>query len=424
MQPHNRKTLDLSDIHRSYFVPPNFRVPDLASFSRYGRGEAMQWSEWKQKAQAVARAPGVRPRAALILVLGCVLLLVGLFHRSEDPPTSTNPTRPDALVLDLPPTPEPGLVYGPPTPQTAWDETDNPSVYMPTGSGRVASAGYGSVRTRSSGRASFHEGVDIAPVNRDRAGRALDDVFAVAKGEVAYINRVAGNSSFGKYVVLTHDDPVGEVITLYAHLASAADGLREGDSVTRGQVIGRMGHTSTLGIPRRRSHLHLETGMLLNSRFNRWYASEGLSPDHDIYHGYNLAGLDPMNLLSRLANRETTRFSFLQTIKDTPVAWRILLPASRRPDYFDRYPALWEGEDFTGDAVVLDVSESGVPLAGRNPTPEERARLGSDSHLVLDVNEEALGRNGLRHIVPRGDGWRLARNGERWRDILMYGAQR
>ncbi|MEM7395078.1 MAG: hypothetical protein AAF492_22330, partial [Verrucomicrobiota bacterium] len=102
----------------------------------------------------------------------------------------------------------PPLTIGFPTAQTNLTRRMDKTVFMPTGSGRVMSAHYGSTRTDSSGRPSFHEGVDIGPMARDRRGRATDKILAVADGTVAYANRRSGNSNYGIYIVLEHEDPV------------------------------------------------------------------------------------------------------------------------------------------------------------------------------------------------------------------------
>src|SRR5205085_1919765 len=118
---------------------------------------------------------------------------------------------------------------------------------------------FGGVR---SGGARFHEGIDIKCVSRDRAGEPLDNVFAAMNGVVRYINASAGDSNYGRYIVLEHTEVAPAVYTLYAHLARIAPNLRPGDRVTAGQVIATMGHSSgALPIPKDRAHLHFEIGL-------------------------------------------------------------------------------------------------------------------------------------------------------------------
>ena len=145
-----------------------------------------------------------------------------------------------------PPPPPPPLLWSKlvfPTQQQGLLEEGREDVFQPTAAGTRESALYGSVRTVNRGGrllASFHEGIDIAPVRRDRRGRPLDDVLAVAEGKVAYVNKVAGNSTYGKYAVVEHDDPMGPVYTLYAHLASVA--VKRGDDALHGRSACRVRH--------------------------------------------------------------------------------------------------------------------------------------------------------------------------------------
>ena len=314
----------------------------------------------------------------------------------------------------------PGLLFSFPTPQTRLDESNNPAVFMPTESGKIESAWYGSTRTRKFGKfflPAFHEGVDIASTERDSKGLAKDPVFATADGRVGYISRVGGNSSYGIYVVLLHTDTIGEYYTLYAHLASVGADLKEGDAVLHGAEIGRIGNTSTLGIPVHRSHLHIEFGTLLNDRFSNWFRKEKLKPFHGNMHGYNLAGLNPMDLFPYMTNGQ--RFVFQQYITNCPVAFRLILPVVVKPDYYCRYPSLWIGGDPSG-AIVIDVSESKVPLRARAATEEEAASIQKNKPRVLEVFPEILGRNGSRIIVEHDGSWTLGRNGEQWLEILLY----
>jgi murein DD-endopeptidase MepM/ murein hydrolase activator NlpD len=314
----------------------------------------------------------------------------------------------------------PGLLLSFPTPQTRLDETNNLAVYMATESGKIESAWYGSTRTRKFGKLflpAFHEGVDIAPTEHDSKGRAKDPVFAVADGCVGYISRVAGNSSYGIYVVLIHKDTLGEYYTLYAHLASADIGLKEGDTVSRGAEIGRMGNTSTFGIPVQRSHLHFEFGTILNDRFGDWFLSKKLKPFHGNLHGYNLAGLNPMELFPCMTNGQY--FVLQQYITNCPVAFRLIVSASEKLDYYKRYPSLWVGDE-PFEAIVVDVSESKVPLQARAATEEEAASLQKHKARVLEAFPEVLSRNGARLIIEKDGQWILGHNGEQWLEILLH----
>ncbi len=293
--------------------------------------------------------------------------------------------------------------------------------FQPTASGRPESALYGSVRTRDRGGRllpSFHEGVDIAVVRRDRAGRPLDDVRAAAGGTVAYLNRIPGNSAYGRYAVLDHASASGTLYTLYAHLADFAPGLAAGQALRAGDPIGRIGNTGVPAIPAARAHLHFEIGLMLNRRFGDWYRGRRLKPWHGIYHGWNLLGVDPLRILDPPPRGGTGEvFARLAAV---PAAFEVVLAARRRPDFFDRYPGFWSGAPYDGRGVCLAVSENGLPLAGRNATADERRALGSARAAVTRVIPEVLGRNGAQLVRCAGGRWSLAPLGEQWRAILLH----
>jgi murein DD-endopeptidase MepM/ murein hydrolase activator NlpD len=351
--------------------------------------------------------------AALVVGAGCSLILQGRSSELCSDGHSSEVTMPEFVVKD-------GLLFSYPTAQTQLENPEDSTVFMPTASGKVESAAYGSSRTGKFGSrylAKFHEGVDIAPLERDAKGRAQDVVFAVADGRVGYISRRAENSSYGTYVVLLHEDRLGEFYTLYAHLSSVPEELSAGDPVTRGTPIGQMGSTSTLGIPVQRSHLHFEFGTQVNSRFDDWLRSKKMTRTHGVMHGWNLVGLNPAELFP--AMKEQTHFVFESCIFETPVAFRLIVKGNEKPDYYCRYPTLWIG-DAPGEAMVLEVSEGGVPLRGRSATEDELISLGSQRSQVLEAFPDVLGRNGKRLVISKGDRWVAGANLSQWLEILLY----
>jgi murein DD-endopeptidase MepM/ murein hydrolase activator NlpD len=304
-----------------------------------------------------------------------------------------------------------------PTERQDWDTGE---AFQPTASGRPESALYGSVRSEQSGqglRPSFHEGLDIAPARRNGGG-ALDSIFAAADGRVAYVNRIAGNSNYGKYIVLVHAGTVGEIYTLYAHLSDIGAEIQAGRPVKAGAVLGVMGHSSSSPIPAERAHLHFELGLIANAHYDRWYRAQKLKPDHGIYNGGNLLGIDPQAVFQ--AQAEDPDFSFLAHLETIPPAFELLLAAPRLPDFFQRYPRLWNGPPFNGRALALAVSENGLPLRGANASDSDLAALGAKPWLVRKVAPAVLGRNGCRLVVCREGTWTLGASGERWLEILVY----
>lgn len=321
------------------------------------------------------------------------------------------------------------LVYRPPTAQTNLLETNSLTVYMPTAPGKAGSSLYDSSRMRSSGGRilpAFHEGIDIAAMQRDRAGRSLDPVSAVAPGVVVHVSRHSGNSNYGIYVVVRHKDEVGEIYTLYAHLSSVRPGLSVGMPVNAGDVLGVMGNTPPSIVPVVRSHVHLEVGMILNGRFPEWFRTLKTKPDHGAYHGWNLAGIDPVAVFRAQARQGG--FSMQEYLRVEPSAFTLILNGRGPGDYFRRYPGLWlSGKPVeSARACAILVSVGGVPLRGRPATDKEIARLGRDPVRIEEVDEKILGRNSRRLIVRSSapGSWKLSAAGEQWLDILQFPASR
>ena len=350
-------------------------------------------------------------------------------------PVSEPRPAPMAQEEPAPPPPPVWQRLATPTPQRNLLTPDVPGVLQPTGSGRLESAKFGSTRTgQRNGRIfpAFHEGVDIAPTARDRKGVATDPVFAVAEGRVAFVNSVAGNSSYGKYVVIEHPDPSLGVIqqrdgtsesavvyTLYGHLADIRFGIRPGHAVAPGEEIATLGRTSNTHppIPLERSHLHWEIGVTLNSRYGIKSRAEKLTPDFGNYNGGNLFAFDPLDFYAAHANDPgLTMAAYLASV---PPACEVVL-RGKFPDYFRRFPALWSGPAHDGGPLRLTLSESGAPLSGRNAKTDEIAALGNQRHAVLKVFPDVLGRNGRAYIAQAGGKWQFTEKGKRWAELLFY----
>ncbi len=86
-----------------------------------------------------------------------------------------------------------------------------------------------------------HKGVDYAAPSGT-------PIHATADGTVKFIGRQRG---FGNVIILKN---FGKYTTLYAHQSRFAKGLKKGDHVTQGQVIGYVGQTGWATGP----HLHYE----------------------------------------------------------------------------------------------------------------------------------------------------------------------
>ena len=203
----------------------------------------------------------------------------------------------------------------------------------------------------------FHEGLDIRPVRRDRNGNPLDEIKAIADGEVVHINNNAGGSSYGKYVVIRHDWDCGPFYSLYAHLSRVDTEV--GKSLIAGQPFAIMGYTGA-GINRTRAHLHLELCMLSTENFIDWI---GANTPHGIYDGRNLIGIDLASLfLATEARDDITIPSFLSGASPY---FKVAIPRTGDGlEITQRYPFLKKGNhDSDSPSWEIAFTDSGIPLS-------------------------------------------------------------
>ncbi|MGH7946816.1 MAG: M23 family metallopeptidase [Opitutaceae bacterium] len=274
-----------------------------------------------------------------------------------------------------------------PTPSTAWADRVPPNQWLQhAGSGDPESGGYGGVRS-SGGQ--FHEGIDIKPVSRDRRGEPLDSVFAAMAGVVRYVNATAGDSSYGRYIVLEHPGVTPAVYTLYAHLARIAPGVRSGLEVNAGHVLGTMGHSSGgYMIPTDRSHLHFEIGVVMTRNFQAWYDRRrfGSRNEHGMWNGMNLTGIDPLAFFNDWRDgRARTVQDFFEKLE---TAVRLRIATFHKPDFVTRYPSLLTKPPPPGLVAGWEVqfNWSGVPFAWTPLTPADVEGLKRDQPKIIEVN--------------------------------------
>lgn len=260
------------------------------------------------------------------------------------------------IVIDLP-TGSRGLLEG------------GDSVYFQSTGGVRAdswkSGTYGYVRNprRSRGEdifTRFHEGIDVKPLYRDERGVPLDSVRAIAEGRVAHICTLAGQSNYGKYVVVEHIWHGSPYYSLYAHLNDVW--VTEGARVAIGEPLGRLGYTGA-GINRTRAHLHLEVGLLLNGDFDEWFAAgHPREVNHNgVFNGHNLAGVDVPRLF-REASRDP-HVTIARIVASAPPFFQLHLPAASRPDLLSRYPwLLSRPADGDTRSWVISFTRAGLPL--------------------------------------------------------------
>jgi hypothetical protein len=287
------------------------------------------------------------------------------------------------------------LEFSWPTPNRAWEQgRDFTAWVQPTVSGDPESGLFGCVRRHDT---QFHEGLDIRPVGRDARGEATDKITAALDGVVRHVNSKPGNSSYGRYLVLEHPGLTPAVYTLYAHLARIESGLRPGDRVQRGAVIGTMGRSAGgYAIPQDRAHLHFEIGLVATQNFAPWYAWKkfGSPNEHGAYNGMNLLGLDPLDFLREWRRRRVDNLQeYVDRLRSVV---RVRVATGRTPDFITRYPALLRKPLPLGLVAGWEVecNVTGLPFAW---TPLTAAELGGQ-------------RAGTARIVSVDTGlWRSAR---------------
>jgi hypothetical protein len=226
-----------------------------------------------------------------------------------------------------------------PTPNRAWEQgRDYTAWVQPTVSGVEESGLFGCVRSNGT---QFHEGLDIRPIARDRAGEATDKITAAMDGVVRHVSTTAGNSSYGRYIVIEHPDQAPAVYTLYAHLARIEPGVRAGQPVRRGDIIGTMGRSAGgYAIPKDRAHLHFEIGFVATQNFSSWFAWRkfGSPNEHGIYNGMNLMGIDPLDFLREWRRKRVDNVQeYLDRLRSVV---RVRVATTRTPDFITRYPSL------------------------------------------------------------------------------------
>lgn len=310
-----------------------------------------------------------------------------------------------------------------PSPNKALYENGGAERYFVGTVGKPWSSGtFGCVRSYGQ---QLHEGLDIRPLERDKQGEATDPAFATAEGTVAYINRRPALSNYGNYVVIRHQVDGIEIYSLYAHLRSPREGLREGQVVKGGEIIGTIGRTANTkaGIDKSRAHLHFEVNLLVNERFPAWFAKEypNQRNDHGMWSGLNLLGIDPAEVLLRQRS-EGARFSLTKYIRASTPLCRVLVRDTSFP-WLKRYASFVQEnpaaarEGIAGYELVMNYV--GIPF---QVIPRASSEIkGTAKFQLLSVNEAEQKKNPARSLVrKRGTRWELAPAGLRHLELLTF----
>lgn len=258
---------------------------------------------------------------------------------------------------------------------------------------------YGFVRTavRINGEVictKFHEGIDICPMKRDAAGNPLDLVSSIAAGRVVHSSMVAGQSNYGKYVVVEHPWENSKVISLYAHLAEIT--VKPGDEIAAGGVLGKMGFTGA-GIDRTRAHCHVELGMLMSTSYEDWHKKfSGGANNHGIYNGMNITGAEVSRFL--IEQKANPDLLFSQFITSTPAYFKVAVPVRETPDFVKRYPWITHGSLEGAKSWEISFTATGLPVAFE---PSQRE---VSSPTIVSIRPSTIPHRYLTRSLVSGDG--------------------
>lgn len=127
---------------------------------------------------------------------------------------------------------------------------NNSVIQWPLAQGAPIRSGFGPRISPCSGCSSFHEGLDLNP------GEGTP-IYAIANGTVRQIGNPSG--AFGVFAIIDHTIDGQSVSSLYGHMLRGSLALSPGQTVTKGQLVGRVGNTGAS------SGAHLHLGIYLNN---------------------------------------------------------------------------------------------------------------------------------------------------------------
>lgn len=258
----------------------------------------------------------------------------------------------------------------------------------------------------------FHEGVDISPIKRDKAGNPLDLVNAVSDGIVVHTSDVAGRSNYGKYVVVEHKFDEDAFYSVYAHLSVVK--VKPGDVVKTCSLIGQMGYTGA-GLNRTRAHLHLEMCLLMSNHFAGWHtAFSGGTNFHGNFNGMNLAGMDVASLF--LEHKKNPDLRVQDFVLAQPPYFKVTVPRKGAWDFASRHRWLAKG-DLAAPTPSWEISFSATGLTvGIAASQREVAEP-----MVTAVRDSKVSHRHLTRglIDGQGNAATLTRSGKQLVALLM-----
>lgn len=328
-----------------------------------------------------------------------------------------------AVLLTLGMQPAPPPVFRLPTANRALMEPGGEARFFAPTVGKTWEAGtYGCVRSDGW---QLHEGLDILRLHTNASGEPTDPVMAAGDGLVCYVNRRAGLSNYGNYIILRHVVEGMEIYSIYAHLSEIAATLRIGQNVRAGEVIGVLGRTANTRerIGKERAHLHFELALLANDQFVGWYRKyrPGQRDDHGPWNGQNFLAFDARQVFL-LQRQMGTTFSLLAWLRAQPVLCRVFIRQSELA-LIQRYPVLLRRNPTAEQAGIagyeVAVNYAGVPT---EIVPRAAHEVkGTARYQLLSVNEAEQKKNPCKRLVVQSNGhWQLTKHGEEWLSLLAW----
>jgi len=258
----------------------------------------------------------------------------------------------------------------------------------------------------------FHEGIDIAPAKRDKAGNPLDLVKSISGGKVVHTSAIAGRSNYGIYVVVEHEWEGAKIYSLYAHLAQIT--VPVGAEVKTGSVLGRMGYTGA-GINRTRAHLHLELGFLMSQNYEGWHKQNFGSPNyHGNFNGMNIAGVDVASFFKEHQKNPALKFS--DFVLSREVHFKVTVPGNgERPDFLKRHPWMIRGDETGAKSWEIGFTATGHVVSF---APSERV---VSKAVVSHLRPAKINQSYLTRGLIRGSGNEvvLTTQGEKLVSLIM-----
>lgn len=306
-----------------------------------------------------------------------------------------------------------------PTPSDGFAKGAPYEAYILPTSEKIESGMFGSVRNNGF---RFHEGIDIKPVRFNDAKQPIDPIYAMSDGVVVHVNQIAADSSYGRYIVVIHENFKPAVYTLYAHLEMVAPGIFPGTQVRGGQRIGIIGATSgTYKMTQDQTHLHFEVGLRLSDNFDGWYTLQDFdtSNKHGLWNGVNLVGVDPVAFLKyMLKSKELDSEDF---IKQLPQDFKIRIHTKEIPDYVKRYPQFltksYQGENLMGWDIGFTWFGLPVEWTPLHKGDHPSGKQGSMS--VISYNQSVLKANPSKKMIGMGKKITVEKDLQKHMEILF-----